>query len=90
MRMDKLTSKLQQALSDAQSLVIGKDQQFIEPFHVMLALLDQDGGSIKPLLIQTAINVNALRSDIRQEIDKLATVSGNGGDVQISNELSGY
>jgi len=86
--MDKLTSKFQQALSDAQSLAVGKDQQFIEPFHVMLALLDQDGGSIKPLLIQTAVNVSAMRADIVQEIEKFATVSGAGGDVQISNDLS--
>lgn len=86
--MDKLTSKFQQALSDAQSLAVGKDQQFIEPFHVMLALLDQEGGSIKPLLIQTAVNVNALRSDLVQEIAKLATVSGTGGDIQLSNDLS--
>ncbi len=88
MRMDKLTSKFQQALNDAQSLAVGKDQQFIDPLHLMLALLDQEGGSIKPLLIQTAVNVNALRTDIVQEIDKLATVSGTGGDVQISNDLS--
>jgi len=88
MRMDKLTSKFQQSLSDAQSLAVGKDQQFIEPFHVMLALLDQEGGSIKPLLIQTAVNVSAMRADIVQEIDKLATVSGTGGDVQLSNDLS--
>jgi len=86
--MDKLTSKFQQALSDAQSLAVGKDQQFIEPFHVMLALLDQEGGSIKPLLIQTAVNVKALRSDLVQEIAKLATVSGTGGDIQLSNDLS--
>jgi len=88
MRMDKLTSKFQQALSDAQSLAVGKDQQFIEPFHVMLALLDQEGGSVKPLLVQTAVNVSAMRSDIMQEIEKIATVSGTGGDVQLSNELS--
>jgi Clp amino terminal domain. len=55
MRLDKLTSKFQQALADAQSLVLGKDQQFIEPIHVMLILLDQAGGSIKPLLIQTSV-----------------------------------
>ncbi|NOR69814.1 MAG: ATP-dependent chaperone ClpB [Methylomarinum sp.] len=88
MRMDKLTSKFQQALGDAQSLAVGKDQQFIEPLHVMLALIDQDGGSIKPLLIQTAVNVSALRAEIAEEITKLATVSGTGGDVQLSNELS--
>ena len=88
MRMDKLTSKFQQALSDAQSLALGKDQQFIDPLHVMLALLDQESGSIKPLLIQSAVDVNAMRVEIVQEIEKLPTVSGTEGDVQLSNELS--
>ena len=88
MRMDKLTSKFQQALSDAQSLALGKDHQFIEPLHVMQALLDQEGGSIKPLLQQVGIQVNALRNDLIKEIDRLASVSGSGGDVQLSGELS--
>ncbi len=88
MRMDKLTSKFQQALGDAQSLALGKDHQFIEPLHVMLALIDQEGGSVKPLLQQIGIQVNALRGDLLKEIDRLASVSGAGGDVQISNELS--
>ncbi|MGD0959618.1 MAG: ATP-dependent chaperone ClpB [Methylomonas sp.] len=88
MRMDKLTSKFQIALSDAQSLALGKDHQFIDPLHVMLALIDQEGGSIRPLLMQTGIQVNALRKDLQQEIDHLATVSGAGGDVQISQDLS--
>ncbi|MEI8571798.1 ATP-dependent chaperone ClpB [Methylomonas sp. LW13] len=88
MRMDKLTSKFQQALSDAQSMALGKDHQFIEPVHVMLALIDQEGGSIKPLLMQVGIQVNALRNELSKEIDRLASVSGAGGDVQISNELS--
>ncbi len=88
MRMDKLTSKFQLALSDAQSLALGKDHQFIEPLHVMLALIDQEGGSIKPLLIQTGVQVQSLRNELAQEIDRLATVSGAGGDVQISGELS--
>jgi len=86
--MDKLTSKFQQALSDAQSMALGKDHQFIEPVHVMLALIDQEGGSIKPLLMQVGIQVNALRNELSKEIDRLASVSGSGGDVQISNELS--
>jgi ATP-dependent Clp protease ATP-binding subunit ClpB len=86
--MDKLTSKFQLALSDAQSLALGKDHQFIEPLHVMLALIDQEGGSIKPLLIQTGVQINALRNELVKEIDRLASVSGAGGDVQISNELS--
>ncbi|MDX8128226.1 ATP-dependent chaperone ClpB [Methylomonas sp. OY6] len=88
MRMDKLTSKFQQALSDAQSMALGKDHQFIEPVHVMLALIDQEGGSIKPLLMQVGIQVNALRNELSKEIDRLDSVSGAGGDVQISNELS--
>ena len=88
MRMDKLTSKFQQALADAQSLALGKDHQFIEPEHVMLTLLDQEGGSIKPLLSQTAVNVSALRSEIVNKIDRMATVSGAVGDVQISSELN--
>ncbi|WP_415879121.1 ATP-dependent chaperone ClpB [Methylomonas sp. TEB] len=88
MRMDKLTSKFQQALGDAQSMALGKDHQFIEPVHVMLALIDQEGGSIKPLLMQVGIQVNALRNELSKEIDRLASVSGAGGDVQISNELS--
>ncbi|MEQ1528848.1 MAG: Clp protease N-terminal domain-containing protein, partial [Methylococcales bacterium] len=88
MRMDKLTSKFQTALADAQSLALGKDHQFIEPTHVMLTLLEQEGGSIKPMLTQMSVNVQALRADLNKELDRLATVSGAGGDVQLSNELS--
>jgi ATP-dependent Clp protease ATP-binding subunit ClpB len=88
MRMDKLTSMFQTALADAQSMALGKDHQFIEPVHVMLALLDQQGGSIRPLLTQMGINAQLLRTELTRELDRLATVSGSGGDVQISNELS--
>jgi ATP-dependent Clp protease ATP-binding subunit ClpB len=88
MRMDKLTSKFQQALGEAQSLALGKDHQFIEPLHVMLALIDQESSSIKPLLQQVGAQINTLRKDLLQEIDRIATVSGSGGDIQISNELS--
>jgi ATP-dependent Clp protease ATP-binding subunit ClpB len=88
MRMDKLTSMFQTALADAQSMALGKDHQFIEPVHVMLALLDQQGGSIRPLLTQMGINTQLLRTELVKELDRLATVSGSGGDVQISNELS--
>ncbi|MFA6164098.1 MAG: ATP-dependent chaperone ClpB [Methylobacter sp.] len=88
MRMDKLTSKFQTALADAQSLALGKDHQFIEPVHVMMALLDQEGGSIKPLLGQIGVNTQTLRAELVKELDRTATVSGAGGDVQISNELS--
>ena len=88
MNIEKLTRKFQQALGDAQSLVLGKDQQFIEPFHLMLALLDQDGSSIKPLLTQIGVNTPALRMDIDTAINQLATVSGAAGNVQVSNKLN--
>jgi ATP-dependent Clp protease ATP-binding subunit ClpB len=88
MRMDKLTSMFQTALADAQSMALGKDHQFIEPIHLMLALLDQQGGSIRPLLGQIGTNTQLLRTELVRELDRLATVSGSGGDVQISNELS--
>lgn len=88
MRMDKLTSKFQSALADAQSLALGKDHQFIEPAHLMIALLDQEGGSIKPLLAQMGLNTQLLRTTLTQELARIATVSGSGGDVQISNELA--
>jgi len=88
MRMDKLTSKFQSALADAQSLALGKDHQFIEPAHLMIALLDQEGGSIKPLLAQMGLNTQLLRTELTQELGRIATVSGSGGDVAISNELT--
>jgi len=88
MRMDKLTSMFQTALADAQSMALGKDHQFIEPVHVMLALLDQQGGSIRPLLTQMSVNTQLLRTELVKELERLATVSGSGGDVQISNELT--
>jgi len=88
MRMDKLTSKFQEALADAQSLALGKDHQFIEPVHIMIAMLDQQGGSIKPLLAQLGANSTLIRTELNKELARLATVSGSGGDVQISNETN--
>ena len=88
MRMDKLTSMFQSALADAQSMALGKDHQFIEPTHLMLALLDQQGGSIRPLLAQMGTNTQLLRTELVRELERIATVSGSGGDVQISNELN--
>jgi ATP-dependent Clp protease ATP-binding subunit ClpB len=88
MRMDKLTSKFQMALSDAQSLAVGRDHQFIEPMHVMVALLDQDGGTVRPLLAQSDVNLDLLRSQLGEALDRLPRVEGVGGDVQISNALS--
>jgi len=87
MRMDKLTSKFQMALADAQSLAVGRDHQFIEPVHVMAALLDQDGGSIRPLLAHADVNVNALRSKLGEAMDRVSTVQGMAGDVHLSNDL---
>ena len=87
MRMDKLTSKFQMALADAQSLAVGQDHQFIEPAHVMVALLDQQGGSMRGLLTKSGMNVNLLRSQLGDAIDRLAKVEGSGGDIHISNPL---
>jgi ATP-dependent Clp protease ATP-binding subunit ClpB len=87
MRTDKLTSKFQLALSDAQSLAIGRDHQFIEPTHLMLALLNQEGGTVRPLLAQAGVNVNQLRSGVGEAIDRLPRVEGNGGEVHFSNDL---
>ncbi|MBS1211494.1 MAG: clpB, partial [Proteobacteria bacterium] len=88
MRMDKLTSKFQMALADAQSLALGRDHQFIEPLHVMMALLDQEGGTVRPLLGQAGGNVNQLRVALAERLDRMPKVEGVGGDVQISNDLS--
>ncbi len=87
MRMDKLTSKFQMALADAQSLAVGRDHQFIEPAHLMTALLDQEGGTVRYLLAQSDVNVNQLRSGLGEILDRLPTVSGVAGDVHISNDL---
>ena len=88
MRMDKLTTKFQMALADAQSLAVGADHQFIEPLHVMIALLDQQGGSVRHLLTQSNVNVNALRSQLGLALERRPRVEGVGGDLQISNDLN--
>jgi len=88
MRMDKLTSKFQTALADAQSLAVGRDHQFIEPLHVMLAMLDQQGGTVRQLLTLSNVNVHSLRSSLGDALDHLAQVEGTAGDVRVSNDLS--
>ncbi|MFI4962643.1 MAG: ATP-dependent chaperone ClpB [Legionellales bacterium] len=88
MRMDKLTSKFQLALADAQSIALGKDNGFIEPEHLMKALLDQQGGSSKSLLAKAGVNTPLLCTLIDQALDKLPKVSGTGGDIHISNALN--
>ncbi|MEX2148940.1 MAG: ATP-dependent chaperone ClpB [Steroidobacteraceae bacterium] len=87
MRMDRLTSKFQLALADAQSLANGRDHQFIEPVHLLLALLDQEGGSTRPLLDRAGVNVNLLRSRLLGELGRIASVQGAEGDLHPSNDL---
>ena len=87
MRMDRLTSKFQEALSDAQSLAVGRDHQYIEPVHLMIALLDQQGGSVRPLLSQAGVNINLLRSQLGEMLDRLPRVEGAAGEILISNAL---
>jgi len=87
MRMDKLTSKLQMALSDAQSLAVGKDHNYIEPAHLLSVLVDQKGGSIRPLLMQTGFDIPALRNGLKKIIEELPVVQGGDGEVQISPDL---
>lgn len=88
MRMDKLTSKFQMALADAQSLALGRDNGFIEPEHLMKALLDQQGGSCRPLLTKAGVNIALLRTLLDQALEKLPKVTGTGGDIHISNALN--
>jgi len=86
--MDKLTSRFQQALADAQSLAVGRDHNMLEPVHLMEALLDQQGGSTTPMLSQAGVNVAALRTRIGQALDKLPAVKGQEGNINVSNDLT--
>jgi len=88
MRMDKLTSKFQEALAEAQSIALGRDHQIIEPAHVTLALLSQEGGTVRPLLMRAGVNLNKLRSDIEALLDKLPKVEGAAGEIHVSNDLN--
>jgi ATP-dependent Clp protease ATP-binding subunit ClpB len=88
MRMDKLTSRFQQALADAQSLALGRDHQFLEPSHVMLALLDSTGGGVRPLLMKAGADVNKLRSGLLALLDGLPKVEGTPGEIHVSNDLN--
>ncbi len=87
MRMDKLTSKFQLALQDAQSQALGRDHQFIEPAHLLSAFLDQDGGGVRPVLVQSGVNVNGVRASIDSALDGMASVQGGTGQLHISSEL---
>ena len=88
MRMDKLTSRFQQALGDAQSLAVGRDHNLIEPAHLLVALLDQSGGGTRPLLAQAGVNVPLLRERLGEALEKLPKVSGQAGNVSVGNDLS--
>ncbi|MBU6959390.1 ATP-dependent chaperone ClpB [Pseudomonas sp. CVAP len=88
MRIDRLTSKLQLALSDAQSLAVGLDHPGIEPAHLMQALLEQQGGSIKPLLMQVGFDINSLRKELSKELDHLPKIQNPTGDVNMSQDLA--
>lgn len=87
MNIEKFTTKFQQALAEAQSLALGKDNQFIEPVHLLTALLNQQDGSLAPILTASGVNLALLRNELQSELAKLPQISGNGGDVQISRQL---
>jgi ATP-dependent Clp protease ATP-binding subunit ClpB len=87
MRQDKLTTKLQEALADAQSLAVGNDNPYIEPVHLLTSLLNQDDGSARSLLQRAGVNVNGLSNALKSSLERLPKVSGTGGDVQVSREF---
>ncbi|WP_162063380.1 ATP-dependent chaperone ClpB [Vibrio taketomensis] len=87
MRLDRFTSKFQIAISDAQSLALGRDHQYIEPVHLMVALMDQNGSPIRPLLTMLSVDVSQVRSKLGEMLDRLPKVSGIGGDVQLSGSM---
>ena len=88
MRMDKLTTKFQMALAEAQSLAVGRDHQFIEPAHLLVALLDQEGGTVRHLLTKAGVKVDRLRSQLGDQLDRMPRVEGAAGEVHISGDLS--
>jgi len=88
MRMDKLTTKFQSALGDAQSAALGRDHQYIEPSHLLLAMLDQEGSAVRSLLDKAGVNTRQLRSDLMAAVDELPKVAGSGGDVHVSQDLA--
>lgn len=88
MRQDKLTTKFQEALADAQSLAVGQDHQFLEPLHVMFALLEQQGGTIPSLLLQAGVNVNNFHAQLNEALKRLSRVQGVPGEIHISQDLA--
>src|SRR5436190_17924870 len=88
MRIDKFTTRFQQAFADAQSLAVGADNSYIEPQHLLTALLNQDDGGTASLLSRAGVNVAGLRADLKQALDRLPRVEGTGGEVNVSRELA--
>jgi len=88
MRFDKFTTKFQQALSDAQSLAVGSDNQFIEPQHLLLALLNDADSGAASLLARAGGNVTPLKAALKEAIERLAKVEGHGGEVQVGRDLT--
>lgn len=88
MRIDRFTSQLQLALSDAQSLAIGHDHASVEPLHLLSALLDQQGGAIRPLLMQVGFDLKSLREALSKGLDQLAKLQNPTGDMSMSQELA--
>ena len=87
MRLDRLTNKFQLALADAQSLALGHDNQFIEPLHLMSALLNQEGGSVRPLLTSAGVNAGKLRTDIEQALSRLPQVEAPAAMCNLLQDL---
>lgn len=85
MRLDRFTSKFQLAIADAQSLALGRDHQYIEPVHLMNALLNQDGGTVRQVLQQSGVNLTSFRAQLSKALDDIAQVEGTGGDVQLGS-----
>ena len=86
MRMDRLTSKFQLALGDAQSLAVGKDHQFIEPLHILSAMFNQEGGSVRPLLARVGVAERAMTDKLRKALDEFPQVQGQPGEVHLSQQ----
>ena len=88
MRMDKFTTQFQLALADAQSLAVGRDHQFIEPTHLLQAMLTQDNSSVAPLLQQSGAKMAVLDDELAKALDHLPQVEGAEGQVHVSNDLN--
>ena len=88
MRIDRFTNQLQAALADAQSLALGRDHNFILPAHLLLVLLEQQGGTVRPLLLKCAADVKALRNSLEEMLARQPQGEGTGGEIHVSNELS--